>query len=79
MPTSTTVRCTGRGASDRRYVQLCRPCPACGEPAVRIVYGYPSAALVRAAVRGQVVLGGCTHREVTHRCPQGHEFHDPDA
>ena len=78
MSVSTSIRCTGRGISDQRYERLQASCPECGEDAVRIVYGFPSGALIRAAVRGQVVLGGCTHRDATHRCPRGHEFHQDD-
>jgi hypothetical protein len=59
---------------DERYDALRRPCPGCGELGVRIVYGYPSGPLVRAAARGKVVLGGCTYRAATHRCPNGHEW-----
>jgi hypothetical protein len=29
---------------------------------------------VRAAARGKVLLGGCTYRSATHRCPAGHEW-----
>lgn len=65
--------------SDERYDALRRPCPACGLLGLRIVYGQPSAALVDAARRGKVILGGCTHRAATHRCPVGYEWHAPDA
>jgi DNA-directed RNA polymerase subunit RPC12/RpoP len=35
-------------------------CEACGSHAiVRVIYGYPGADLLRAAVTGTVVLGGC--------------------
>jgi len=35
-------------------------CPVCGAPDVRrIVYGLPGPDLAEAAVRGEVVLGGC--------------------
>lgn len=34
-------------------------CPHCGQPMVPIRYGYPGQALVEAAERGEVVLGGC--------------------
>lgn len=64
---------------DERYDALRRPCPACGLPGLRIVYGEPSAALVDAARRGKVLLGGCTHRAATHRCPYGYEWHAADA
>jgi hypothetical protein len=74
----TTTRRSAAGAcatpSDDRYEQLRRPCPVCGQLGLRIVYGYPSGPLVRAAARGQLVLGGCTYRDVTHRCPNAHEF-----
>lgn len=62
-----------------RYELLRRPCPSCGDLGIRIVYGYPSGPLSAAARRGQVVLGGCTYRDVSHRCPRGHEWHSPDA
>ena len=65
--------------ADQRYESLRRPCPACGLPGLRIVYGVPSAALVDAARRGKVLLGGTTHRIATHRCPYGYEWHAPDA
>lgn len=68
-----TVRRTARCVDDR-YENLRRPCPTCGQLGVRIVYGYPSRVLFAAARRGQVVLGGCTHRDVTHKCPDGHEW-----
>ena len=82
-PSIAIRQCSARGAdrgSDARYESLQRPCPTCGEPGVRIVYGYPGGALVRAAARGLVVLGGCTYRAATHRCPHGHEWEgsDPD-
>jgi hypothetical protein len=60
--------------ADDRYDRLRRPCPVCGELGARIVYGYPSGPLVRAAARGQLVLGGCTYRAATHRCAGGHEW-----
>jgi hypothetical protein len=65
--------------ADERYDSLRRPCPACGLLGLRIVYGQPSAALVDAARRGKVILGGCTHRIATHRCPYGYEWHAADA
>jgi len=76
-----TTPCTTRSpeATDQRFDDLRRRCPQCGDLGIRIVYGYPSAALVRAAMRGKLVLGGCTHGEPTHRCAQGHEWHSPDA
>jgi hypothetical protein len=61
-------------SADDRYDQLRRPCPVCGELGLRIVYGYPSGPLVRAAARGKLVLGGCTYRAVTHRCGNAHEW-----
>lgn len=74
MSTSPALRhCSARG-TDARYERLRRPCPTCGQPGLRIVYGYPGGALVRAAARGLVVLGGCTYRAATHRCPEGHEW-----
>ncbi len=60
---------------DQRFDGLRRQCPACGQLGVRIVYGQPSIRLVEAATRGKVVIGGCTHRNPTHRCPRGHEWH----
>jgi len=71
----------GRGAQvdDQRFANLRRPCPACGELGVRIVYGYPTGSLISASERGQLLLGGCTHRASTHRCSHGHEWHAPDA
>ncbi len=72
-PSIATRPCSARSA-DERYRSLQRPCPTCGSPGVRIVYGYPSGPLVRAAARGQVVLGGCTYRAATHRCGNGHEW-----
>lgn len=74
-PPSTTGRRTAR-CGDDRYEQLRRPCPTCGQLGVRIVYGYPSRTLFAAARRGQVVLGGCTHRPATHQCPEGHRWED---
>lgn len=65
--------------ADERYDSLRRACPACGLLGLRIVYGQPSAALVDAARRGKVILGGCTHRIATHRCPYGYEWHAADA
>ena len=66
-------------ATEERYDSLRRACPACGLLGLRIVYGQPSAALVDAARRGKVILGGCTHRIATHRCPYGYEWHAADA
>ena len=62
-----------------RFTRLQRPCPSCGQAGVRIVYGCASGSLVSAAQQGKVVIGGCTHRPATHRCPSGHEWHSPDA
>jgi hypothetical protein len=73
-PTRRSPRC-----SDERFDRLCRPCPTCGQLGIRIVYGYPSGPLLVAARRGKVIVGGCTHRSVTHRCPQGHEWECPDV
>jgi hypothetical protein len=70
----TSSAACSSGSSDDRYAQLRRPCPICGELGLRIVYGYPSGPLVRAAARGQLVLGGCTYRDVTHRCGNAHEW-----
>ncbi len=67
-------RRTPRCSSDERFDRLQRPCPVCGQPGLRIVYGYPTGPLVTAARRGKVIVGGCTYRSVTHRCPQGHEW-----
>jgi hypothetical protein len=88
-PTSTTPAPTMRlvhrhepapaAGVDERYDSLRRPCPACGLLGLRIVYGQPSTALVDAAARGKVILGGHTHRAATHRCPYGYEWHAPDA
>ena len=74
----TLERPTAPGAGDR-FARLQRPCPACGQLGVRIVYGYPSGPLVSAAQQGKVIVGGCTHRPATHRCPSGHEWHSPDV
>jgi hypothetical protein len=65
--------------SDDRYDQLRRQCPVCGQLGLRIVYGYPSGPLVRAAARGKLVIGGCTYRAVTHRCPNAHEWESAAA
>jgi hypothetical protein len=69
----------GTVTADDRYTRLRRTCPECGALGVRIVYGYPSGPLVRAARRGLVILGGCTYRAATHRCDHGHEWESPDA
>ncbi len=34
-------------------------CPKCGGKIVEIRYGYPTEKLFNAAVRGEVILGGC--------------------
>lgn len=35
-------------------------CPSCGSPKpLRIAYGYPSAEMFEAAMRGELTLGGC--------------------
>jgi hypothetical protein len=65
-------------SNDERFERLQRACPACGQAGLRIVYGYPTGNLVEAATRGQLLIGGCTHRAPTHRCPSGHEWHSPD-
>jgi hypothetical protein len=74
----TAAAACSTSSRDARCDQLRRPCPVCGELGLRIVYGYPSGPLVRAAARGKLVLGGCTYRAVTHRCANGHEW-DADA
>ncbi|HJR24029.1 MAG TPA: hypothetical protein VJ804_01040 [Acidimicrobiales bacterium] len=76
---TTELHLVHDATADERYDSLRRPCPACGLPGLRIVYGEPSAALVDAARRGKVILGGCTHRTATHRCPYGYEWHAADA
>jgi hypothetical protein len=70
-----TTRCT----TDERFDRLQSPCPTCGQPGVRIVYGYPTGPLTAAARRGKVIVGGCTYRSATHRCPAGHEWECPGA
>jgi hypothetical protein len=72
-------RRTPRCAPDERFDRLQSPCPTCGQPGVRIVYGYPTGPLVAAARRGKVIVGGCTYRSATHRCPIGHEWECPGA
>ena len=52
------------------------PCPECGTPMVRIVYGYPSAETFERSRRGEFALGGCvvTGVDATHVCEQGHRW-----
>ena len=76
--TSVRRRST-RCSSDERFDALQRPCPTCGQPGIRIVYGYPTGPLLAAARRGKVIVGGCTYRSETHRCPDGHEWESPGA
>jgi hypothetical protein len=58
-------------------------CPNCGAKAVvRIVYGYPGAALIERAERGEVMLGGCclsAHGDPTRGCPDCGWLSDPPA
>jgi hypothetical protein len=72
-------RRTPRCSPDERFDRLQSPCPTCGLPGVRIVYGYPTGPLMAAARRGKVIVGGCTYRSATHRCPDGHEWECPGA
>ena len=72
-PSLANRTCAARSV-DVRYERLQRPCPTCGQAGLRIVYGYPGGALIRAAARGLLVLGGCTYRPATHHCPDGHEW-----
>ncbi len=48
------------------------PCPECGTPTRRIVYGLPGEELFAAAARGEVALGGCLVRPQRWRCPACH-------
>jgi len=64
---------------DARFDNLRRRCPTCGELGLRIVYGYPSDSLLSAAEHSKLILGGCTHSAMTHRCQNGHQWHAPDA
>ena len=52
------------------------PCPECGAPMVRIVYGYPTAETFERSTRGEFALGGCvvTGFDATHVCEQGHRW-----
>jgi hypothetical protein len=64
---------------EARYERLRRPCPECNELGLRIVYGHPCCSLLDAAAQGMVLVGGCTHRAMTHRCPNGHEWQALDT
>lgn len=53
-------------------------CPVCGQPGIRIAYGYPSHEMGKAADAGEIVLGGCEVWDgmPTWQCSQGHEWND---
>lgn len=48
-----------------------KPCPKCGglDAVVRVVYGYPTPELERAAKRGEVDHGGCWSVVLTPSSP----------
>jgi len=46
-------------------------CPACLVPLPPVIYGYPSAEMMDAAERGELILGGCMpDAPVTLDCPR---------
>lgn len=50
------------------------PCPTCGTPGLRILYGLPLDVDFVREHEGDIVIGGCVIPEnpPTHKCPECH-------